>query len=47
MVKAPLHDDAGQVVGLCGIARDITALKRAEEALQESEEWFKLGMRQT
>ena len=42
VVKAPLHDDAGQVVGLCGIARDITDLKRAEEALQESEEWFKL-----
>ena len=42
VVKAPLHDDAGQVVGLCGIARDITDLKRTEEALKESEEWFKL-----
>ena len=33
VVKAPLHDDAGQVVGLCGIARDISDLKRAEEEL--------------
>ncbi len=42
VVKVPLHDDAGQVMGVCGIARDITDLKRAEEALKESEEWFKL-----
>ena len=42
VVKVPLHDDAGQVMGVCGIARDITDLKRAEAALKESEEWFKL-----
>jgi two-component system cell cycle sensor histidine kinase/response regulator CckA len=29
-VKVPLRDDSGAVVGLCGIARDITELKRAE-----------------
>ena len=31
--KVPLKDDAGKVVGLVGIARDITERKRAEEAL--------------
>lgn len=29
-VKVPLRDAQGEVVGLCGIARDITELKRAE-----------------
>lgn len=29
-VKVPLKNDAGEVIGLCGIARDITALKRSE-----------------
>ena len=42
VVKVPLHDDAGQVMGVCGIARDITDLKQTEEALKESEERFKL-----
>ncbi len=38
VVKVPLHDDAGQIVGLCGIARDITEIKQAAEALREKEE---------
>jgi PAS domain S-box-containing protein len=29
-VKVPLRDDKGAVVGLCGIARDISELKRSE-----------------
>jgi PAS domain S-box-containing protein len=37
VVKVPLHDDAGQVVGLCGIARDITEVKQATEALRQKE----------
>ncbi len=29
-VKVPLRNDAGEVIGLCGIARDVSALKRSE-----------------
>ncbi|HLP42213.1 MAG TPA: PAS domain-containing protein [Fibrobacteria bacterium] len=31
--KIPLHDGKGRVVGTCGVTKDITALKKAEEAL--------------
>jgi PAS domain S-box-containing protein len=31
--KMPLHDINGNIVGTCGISRDVTALKRAEDAL--------------
>ena len=34
--KVPLKDDAGNVIGLIGIARDITALKDAEQALEQT-----------
>jgi PAS domain S-box-containing protein len=37
-VKFPLRDTSGQPYGVCGIATDITELKRAGEALRESEE---------
>ncbi|MBI5258718.1 MAG: PAS domain S-box protein [Burkholderiales bacterium] len=36
-VKGPLHDDAGRVVGMFGISRDITARIAGEAALKESE----------
>ena len=32
--KVPLKDEAGQIIGLIGISRDVTELKRAEEMLQ-------------
>jgi len=38
--KAPLFNDAGEVVGLAGITLDITGRKLAEQALLESEERF-------
>ncbi|MDS4059753.1 MAG: PAS domain S-box protein, partial [Candidatus Contendobacter sp.] len=34
--RGPLHDASGRVVGLFGIARDITELKAAETALQRA-----------
>src|SRR5664280_1567910 len=34
--KIPLRDDTGKIMGLMGIARDITKRKQAEEALRQS-----------
>jgi len=36
-IKAPLRDSAGNVMGLCGIARNITDRKQFEEALRDKE----------
>ncbi len=36
-IKVPMHDNTGKVIGLCGIARDITNRKNAEEKLRTSE----------
>ncbi|MEJ2740536.1 MAG: PAS domain S-box protein, partial [Dehalococcoidia bacterium] len=35
VIKVPVRDTAGKVIGLCAIARDITERKRAEEELHE------------
>ena len=39
--KYPIRNPAGEFVGLFGVARDITAQKRAEDALGESEHRFR------
>ena len=38
--KAPLMNQAGEVIGTTGISRDITESKKAREALKKSEEQF-------
>lgn len=39
--KYPVRNTSGEIVGLFGIARDITETKRVEEALAESEQRFR------
>ncbi len=38
IVKVPMFLESGEIAGLCGIARDVTERKRAEEELKESHE---------
>ncbi|MCU0862076.1 MAG: PAS domain-containing sensor histidine kinase, partial [Methanomassiliicoccales archaeon] len=42
IVKAPLKDDLGKVVGICSIARDTTERRKVERALKEANESLNL-----
>ncbi len=39
-IKTPMYEADGSLIGVLGIARDITAIRAAEEALHEQEEMF-------
>ena len=41
--KSPLRDGAGKVVGIVGVSRDVTEAKKAADALQRSEQRFRLA----
>jgi len=41
VIRVPMYDRDGVITGVCGIARDITERREAEEALQQSERKFR------
>jgi two-component system, cell cycle sensor histidine kinase and response regulator CckA len=45
VVTTPILDEAGTVIEILGVTRDITTRRRAEEALKRSEFWLKQSQR--
>ena len=44
LVKVPVRDQAGDIVGLCGISRDITETKQTQKELQDALNFLKVLM---
>lgn len=44
-VKVPMRSSSGEIIGLCGIARDITDLKQVEDTLKAAKEAAVAGTR--
>ncbi|MDD5720791.1 MAG: PAS domain-containing protein, partial [Candidatus Krumholzibacteria bacterium] len=42
-IKVPVCNDAGEVVGICGVSRDITEVRRLEERLQQAQKMEAVG----
>jgi PAS domain S-box-containing protein len=41
IIKSPIFDEHGEIVGLVGVSRDITTRKKTEEALEASQEQYR------
>ncbi|RLA91277.1 MAG: hypothetical protein DRG20_01880, partial [Deltaproteobacteria bacterium] len=43
IIKVPMRDKSGEITGLCGIARDVTKLKRLESQLLQAQKMEAIG----